>query len=289
MIDSCFETGPTAIRAYLAWVEGEQWVITNNVITNSTREHIVRCGPSNATLPVPQFIYVGFNDFNNLNRAGTDNSDIAKSCLIFQAGRYGWAENNTFRFESGVGPLSDPRFQTAADKALRWKYARFDGNKHGGTFYVDAGAEGVRVEDSTFTLPRMPMMPGNVVEYSMMLIESYDPLFERGVSDVTGSRLIFNSPYKNATLLWLQGSVAKRFEFNEVVFQTGADAWKWPEAPIIMHNGWEEHYVWTKVALPLGMRGWPGNDFIARYGTNKNDTTAYRTAVQFNAQTGVTP
>src|SRR5690606_31022341 len=268
----CSAPSPTGLRSYLAWVEGEQWVFLGNSAVNSTREHIIRCAASGPGRPGVRFVLVAYNDFSNLDRReaaeNPDASDIAKSCLIFQAGEFGWAEHNLFRGISGVGPLG--RADGLNEPERRFRHAVFRDNRHLDTLHVDHGAEHVLIADCRFELPRSGGDGGSSVQ-----IEGFDARFNRGVTDVTLRDCLLISPYRNAVQLWVQGPVAKRLALVENTFISGGESFQWGGMPIVIEGGWQEG-VYTSSAneLPAPAGGWPDKRAFARIG-DQNDERAY--------------
>lgn len=283
LMQDCRAPLETGIRSYLAWVEGEQWVFLGNIAANSTREHIVRCSASGPGAPGSRFILLAYNDFNNLDRRAAadrpDKADIAKSCLIFQAGEYGWAEHNLFRGISGVGPLGGA--DGAREPERRFGYAVFRDNRHMDTLHLDDGAEHVLVANCRFELPRSG---GDGI--ASVQIEGFDAALGRGVIDVTLRDSIWTSPFKNACQLWVQGPVAQRLELAGNTFVSGRESYRWGAMPIIIEGGWQEGYRSTANELPAPPGGWPNKQAFARFG-HQNDVSGYVTLEQWRALPGV--
>lgn len=283
LMQDCRAPLDTGIRSYLAWVEGEQWVFLGNIAANSTREHIVRCSASGPGAPGSRFILLAYNDFNNLDRRAAlelpDKTDIAKSCLIFQAGEYGWAEHNLFRGISGVGPLGGA--DGAREPQRRFGHAVFRDNRHLDTLHLDDGAEHVLIADCRFELPQSGGDGGASVQ-----IEGFDAALGRGVTDVILRDSIWISPFKNACQLWVQGPVAVRLELAGNTFISGRETYRWGTMPIVIEGGWQEWYRSSANELPPPPGGWPNKQAFARLG-HQNDVTSYVTLEQWLALAGV--
>jgi hypothetical protein len=65
-------------------------VITNNVVANSTREHVVRVYQVDR-------MQVSNNDFGNLNRQSVDKEDFSKGAIELQTASYCYVTGNTVR------------------------------------------------------------------------------------------------------------------------------------------------------------------------------------------------
>ena len=278
LMQDCRAPLPAGLRSYLAWVEGEQWVFLGNAAVNSTREHIVRCSASGPGAPGASFVLLAYNDFNNIDRReaaeNPDKTDIAKSCLIFQAGEYGWAEHNLFRGISGVGPLSGP--DGAREPERRFRHAVFRHNRHNDTLHLDDGAEHVLVAHCRFELPA-----GGGDGFASVQIEGFDGAFNRSVVDVTLRENVWTSPYRNACQLWVQGPVAQRLEITGNTFVGAPASYRWPTMPIVIEGGWQaEAYTSSDNELPPAAGGWPNKQAFARLG-GQNDEGAYVTLQQW--------
>lgn len=284
LMQDCRAPLDTGLRAYLAWVEGEQWVFLGNAAANSTREHIVRCGASGPGAPGSRFVLLAYNDFANLDRRAAaerpDKTDIAKSCLIFQVGEYGWAEHNLFRGISGIGPLAGA--DGLREPNRRFRHGVFRDNRHLDTLHVDDGAEHVLIADSRLELP-----PSGGDGFAALQIEGFDAQFGRGVVDVTVRDSVWISPYKNACQFWVQGPVEQRLALTNNTFVAGAGSYKWPTMPIVIEGGWQAGaYISAENALPPAPGGWPNKLAFARLGA-QNDVSGYMTLPQWNALPGV--
>ncbi len=281
-ISGCRTASDTALRAYLAWVEGEQWVIVGNSAHNSTREHIVRVSASGPNDPGASFVLVANNDFANINRQAAPQSpdavDIAKSTLIFQSGRYGWAQGNRFRGEVGVGPLSKDGLEA---KHHRAKWIVYNGNRHDDRVIVDHGSEHVRIEGGDVS-PSIATISNGA---AAIRVAAPSDLFGRDVRDLTISRITIRCPYKNVPLLRVWGDVSERLVLNEISWDIQGLSWAGSsEVPLIFDGGWEPHYRATRIQLPPPAGVWPDPRSVARL-ADKNTVSGYVTAAEWMSAT----
>lgn len=283
LMQDCRAPSHTGIRSYLAWVEGRQWVFLGNVAVNSTREHIIRIGSSGPSAPGNSFVLVAYNDFNNLDRRSAadqpDKTDIAKSCLIFQAGGYGWAEHNLFRGISGVGPLGGP--DGLRDAKRRFSRAVFRDNRHLDTLHLDHGAQHILIADSRFELP-----PSGGSGFSSIQVAGYDAQYDRRVDDLTLRDSVLVSPFKNACQLWIKGPIGQRFQMSGNAFVGGSESYRWGTMPFIIAGGWQDVYRSSGNELPPAPGGWPDKNAFARFG-EQNDEAGYVTFARWSALPGV--
>lgn len=96
VVENNISPDANVIRQYFAWIEGEEWIIRNNNITNSEEEHIVR-GPAS-------WVKLHNNIFSNLQTGALENNilDYSKGNYWGLAGRYLSITNNTFKSEASA-------------------------------------------------------------------------------------------------------------------------------------------------------------------------------------------
>lgn len=140
LVNECFVPNDQCLVGYFVWLSGTDVVVTNNVVPNSTRQHIVRMNHFDRVL-------IAHNDFTNLDRRPADPQDTAKGCITLQHGQNCWVMGNTLRDgELRVGPLGggDGVAQKLFDQ--RSRYVVVEGNLCDGRgVTVGSGSEWVRV------------------------------------------------------------------------------------------------------------------------------------------------
>lgn len=165
MIQRCKVPDTDGLRRYLAWIEGTDWVILNNQVSNSTIEHCIRGRGYNRLL-------VSGNDLSNIARP--EFRDIAKNTINLQAGENVYVEGNTFRGPSSIGPLG--KTDGLKIKSDRSRCYVLENNHFlGAPLEIQHGISEVMIRRNRF----------EVENGRCIIVDGFDPQYERGVSRVT--------------------------------------------------------------------------------------------------------
>jgi hypothetical protein len=157
----------TGIRDYFVWAQGSDIVIVNNVVANSTREHIVRVGG------VDRIAIVG-NNFSNLDRRSVgDPSDSAKGAITNQKGTLSYIALNQINGPAGIGPLG--LNDGLNEKQARFKHAVAEGNTYTSQLFVQHGAEHITLRHNVFK------NNGGI----MIQVDGFNSTYNRGVVDLS--------------------------------------------------------------------------------------------------------
>jgi plastocyanin len=101
LIQDCSVPEPTGLRDYFAWLEGSDYALIGNRVSNSTRQHIVRMSNDLKTTRVLS----AHNRFVNLDRRAVDQYDDAKGVLVAR-GSYTTSFRDELIGPSGFEPLA---------------------------------------------------------------------------------------------------------------------------------------------------------------------------------------
>ena len=158
----------TGLRSYFAWIQGSDQVYLGNYVSNSTREHCIRCGGADRLL-------LAYNTLTNLDRRPEDKIDTAKGCMTIHAGTFAYiARNNLVRSgELLLGPLGQR--DGLKNPSSRFKWAVIEDNKIDSFVYINHGVEHL-------------MCRNNIVrrnDWACFVVEGYNEQYQRGNSDVT--------------------------------------------------------------------------------------------------------
>ncbi|HTL28569.1 MAG TPA: PKD domain-containing protein, partial [Tepidisphaeraceae bacterium] len=179
----------TGIKAYFAWLAGNDLVLLGNKVANSTREHVVRSAGSDRLL-------IAYNDFTNLNRTSVDQYDTAKGCMTIHKGSYTYIANNTVN----VGPLSiGPLAGNTAldDTGARLNYTVVEANKVNAQTLILHGSQHIMFRNNISTVN------GDVA----YMVDGWNSQYNRGVVDL---KLYNNTGIDNDTegnFIKVQGDV----------------------------------------------------------------------------------
>ena len=180
----------TGIRGYFVWGAGSDYVIDNNRVANTTREHCVRFNPLDRVTVTRNVLA------NPDRRAEGDRWDTSKGAITVQGGSYAYvAQNDCPTGAVSVGPLGEG--DGLKHKESRWKFAVVECNRMGQMFEVKHGAEHVMVRGN-----RIDVTDGRSVE-----VEGYNPDFGRGVDDLTIARNTGVNPGDTGGFLRVLGPV----------------------------------------------------------------------------------
>jgi hypothetical protein len=187
----------TGIRDYFVWAAGQDVVVANNVVANSTREHILRI--SNVDR-----ITVANNDFTNLDRTSNgDQYDTAKGAIVIQMGQYAYVYGNKANGPAGVGPLGQG--DGLANAQNRFKFAVIESNQfNGGTFNVHHGAENVRVQRNVF----------EANDITAINVEGWNGTYQRGVRNLVIDSNVGINESTRGVFVKVYGKVDGTFELT---------------------------------------------------------------------------
>jgi hypothetical protein len=144
LVKDCRDLSDTSIHALFCWVQGFDWTIVGNVIHNSMREHIVRCGGA-------ERVNIAFNDFTNADRRPIDPYDFSKQTITAHLTRYvGLYDNFCKDGRIEIGPLGQkdgiikPDYQNASMNCVQIIGNRLDFSPNNRLEIVH-GADGVYI------------------------------------------------------------------------------------------------------------------------------------------------
>lgn len=264
----------TALRGYLVWAQGSDYVLLGNFAANSTREHIVRIGGATR-------LNISYNNFTNLNRqAEGDSQDIAKGSIVVQKGSYAYVAHNTVTDGPiGVGPLAGNTTDALNDKSAAWDWAVIDGNtvSRSNIEFVPGGEH--------------VMVRNNIVhsdDGAGIIVDGENATYNRIVNDasILGNTIINNGTYGNA--IWIEGvATGLRMDDNLMVapnYQTGSNQ----AAPVYVSatdlSDFLEikHNVWANAKTMMWNPG--GENYMATWWASP---TGYKSAQQWDSLTPV--
>lgn len=172
MIIGCDAPLETGVRAYMAWIQGQDTVFVDNSVINSTREHAVRATRFERLL-------ICGNQLSNLDRKSFDQWDIKKGALTLQRGSYACVRENTINGPIAIGPLgkADGFKADAPDAtASRQRFTVVENNQiNGDALELHHGLEHALVRNNGITVN-----DGRAIE-----IDGHDAQYDRLCADIT--------------------------------------------------------------------------------------------------------
>ena len=283
LVRGCRSEDVGGLRSYFLALFGrsEDVAVYDNVVANSTSEHCVRLsgepGPGGGTF---RAAVVG-NRLSNLDRrapeAGGVAWDTAKGAIVMQKGTHGYAADNDLAGANGAGPLPDA--DGIPDRASRWRFAVWRGNRIAGHWQADHGLEHARFEGNVV---EGPGDPGNETVLSV-----------KGRSEAHGGRAVEDLLVRGNTL--------------RTPFSAGKAVRVWGSRGVVLEGnrleaGGRPHPIYGSMpllALPDGLPpgfasrgnvyalpprgGWPGGGPYGALTGDQNDETSYLTPAAWRA------
>jgi PKD repeat protein len=155
MVKDCRDRSVVSMHGYLAWVQGQDWVIVGNVIRNSTRAHCIRCGGG-------ERVNICFNDLTNLDRQSVDKYDQARQTITAHLAKYiGVYDNLCREGRVEIGPLGGPDGTTIPNYLNdRMSCVQIIGNRfdfrRDNRLELDHGTDGAYIAGNWIRTPSLP-------------------------------------------------------------------------------------------------------------------------------------
>lgn len=186
LVQDCEAPSDYALRSYLVWGEGSQFVLLGNTVKNSVVEHAVRIGGV-------EHLNISYGDYRNPK---IYDFETPKTALNIQNANYVTIYGNRLQNEQQIGPLG------GADglNSKHWRLTNvvIESNLlDGGYLNVRHGTEDVMIKNNIFKMN----------DDAQIILEGYNSEYGRGVSDV---KIINNTGINTGTrgrFLYVGGSV----------------------------------------------------------------------------------
>ncbi|HEY8666159.1 MAG TPA: PKD domain-containing protein, partial [Tepidisphaeraceae bacterium] len=160
----------TGIRGYFAWMQGTDYVVLNNTVANSTREHDIR-------MTGVQRVAVLNNNFANLDLRPGDPNDFSKGTIVVHNADYVYVARNTVQDGPiGLGPLggTDGLKGDYLTQRTRWCVVEYNTAKNT-QLVINHGTENCTVRYNT-------VYSNNIVQIP---VQGYDKTYKRGVANTS--------------------------------------------------------------------------------------------------------
>lgn len=186
LVQDCEAPSDYALRSYLVWGEGSQFVLLGNKVANSVVEHAVRIGGV-------EHLNISYGDYRNPK---IYDFETQKNALNIQNANYVTIYGNRLQNEQQIGPLGGADGVNV--KHWRLKNVVIESNLlEGGYLNVRHGTEDVMIKNNIFKMN----------DDAQIILEGYNSEYDRGVSDV---KIINNTGINTGTrgrFLYVGGSV----------------------------------------------------------------------------------